>query len=102
MSETCQELIGLKNSIELILNRPFNQMTLWCNNKAAESCAKTDGGNRLRHMTELREHYVKECVGMKRVKIRWIATEYQIADVFTKPLPLISHDKCTKSIMNLN
>jgi len=52
-------------------------MTLWCDNKAAESCAKTDGGNRLRDMTEVREHYVKECSRMKRVKIRWLATEYR-------------------------
>ena len=61
-SEACQELIALDTSLRLILNTTFCPITLWCDNKAAEATAKMSGSGKLRHMTEIKEHYILECV----------------------------------------
>ena len=84
MSDACRESIALDNSLKLILNESFAPMTLWCDNKAAERNVETSGGNKLRHMTEVRENYVKECVRGKLIKIDWVASKEQLADIFTK------------------
>lgn len=75
-------------------------MSLWCDNKAAEASAKTGGGTKLRHMTEVREHYVKECVNRNLVTVKWIASKDQIADILTKPLSFELHKRLTGRILN--
>lgn len=100
MSEACQDLMALHKSLSAMLNRVFYPIMLKCDNKAAEACAKSDGGTKLRHMTETREDYVKDCLQSKWMKIQWIPSQRQIADVFTKPLSFQLHAKMTSKIMN--
>ena len=75
-------------------------MTLFCDNMAAQVCAKTNGGNKLRYMVERRHHYVKECVNNNYVKILWIESKEQLADIFTKPLEKNVHCKLPNQILN--
>lgn len=100
MSEACQELIALEQSIKIMINKSFYPMKLWCDNKGAEVNAKTSGGNKLRHMTEVREDYVKQCVERKLVTVHWISSKNQIADIFTKPLSFDLHKHLTDRILN--
>lgn len=101
MSEACQELVAMNNSLKIILDKPFYPVQLWCDNKAALASAQTSGGNKLRHMTETREHYVKECVDRNLVKINWVSSKDQVADIFTKPLAFELHERLTSRIMNI-
>ena len=77
-------------------------MVLWCDNKAAETCSKSRGSNRLRHMTDIKENYVKECVQRNLVEVRWVASKEQISDIFTKSLASELHAKLIKLILNLD
>jgi len=76
-------------------------MKLWCDNKAAEYSSKVSGSNKLRHIPDLKEHYVRQCVDKGFVNVFWIKSKEQIADVFTKPLPFNLHVLLTNSIMNV-
>lgn len=69
MSEAYQETMSLHNSVSIMLNERLYPITLYCENMSAISCVKVNGVNRLRHMVERREHYIKECV-----KRNYIAT----------------------------
>ena len=100
MSETCRELISLENSLKFIFYDSFCPMTLWCDNKAAAANAETNGGNKLRHISVISEHYVRQCVERNQVKIKWISTRDQIADIFTKPLSFELHKRLSNIIMN--
>ena len=51
-------------------------------------------------MTDIKEHYVRECVERKLVKVNWLASKRQIADVLTKPLSFDLHLNLIKLIMN--
>ena len=52
MSEACQELMSLHNSVSFIVRQNLYPTKLYCDNMAAQVCAKTNGGNKLRHMVE--------------------------------------------------
>uniref|UniRef100_A0ABD2X5Q2 Reverse transcriptase Ty1/copia-type domain-containing protein n=1 Tax=Trichogramma kaykai TaxID=54128 RepID=A0ABD2X5Q2_9HYME len=100
MSIACQELIGLHQSIKLLLDRDLTPLTLYCDNMAAEaSCLVCS--NKLRHDIEIKYHYVRECVVKNLVKVVWIRSRDQLADIFTKPLPLELHHRLTELIVNI-
>lgn len=68
MSNAFQEAIGLDLTLRRVLERSLLPITLKCDNTAAVTCATTSGQNRLRHITFITEHYVKECVKENHVK----------------------------------
>ncbi|KAL7287182.1 hypothetical protein TKK_0018614 [Trichogramma kaykai] len=75
-------------------------MVLHCDNKAPEPSAVVGCSNKLRHVVEIRYYYVRECVSKELVKISWICSKDQIADIFTKPLSLKLHNKLAEEILN--
>ena len=52
-------------------------------------------------MTDIKEHYVRECVERQLICMKWIASKKQEADVMTKPLSFELHAKLVKLISNL-
>ncbi|KAL7298918.1 hypothetical protein TKK_0008023 [Trichogramma kaykai] len=100
MSIACQELIGLHQSIKLMLDRDLTPMTLHCDNMAAEACCLVCS-NKLRHVIEIKYHYIRQCVSKNLIKVKWVCSRDQLADIFTKPLALELHNKLTGSIVNM-
>ena len=100
MIEGSQETVSILNSIKLILNSNFLPISLWCDNQATIACVQIDGGNKLRHMVEIKRDYVKECVKKNMIKAEWVCSKEQLADIFTKPLPFETHTYLTNKIMN--
>lgn len=124
MSETCQELISLDKSIRQITGKTFFPITVWCDNKSAGDCTKKDGCHKLKmfddnleeikssliereetgnrkHMAETHGDFVKQCVDQNKVKIEWIETKENLADIMTKPLPLETFRYLRDRIVNL-
>lgn len=50
-------------------------------------------------VTEVHEEYVKQFAERGFVRIKWIESKEQRADIFTKPLPSESHNKLTSLIL---
>ena len=99
MSEACQEVMSLHNSVSIMLGTRLYPITLYCDNMSAISCAKVSGSNRLRHMVERKEHYIKECIKKNYIEVRWVSSKMQLADIFTKPLPYIIHKDLTLKLL---
>ena len=102
MSQCCQEIVSIDLSISRLLGRSILPAKLKCDNQAAIHCASTNGGNKLRHVTEKHYHYVRECRNLNRVDIKWVLSENQLADILTKPLAFLLHNKLTKKILNID
>lgn len=100
MSDACRELIALDNSLKLILDVSLAPMTLHCDNQAAIASTKTGGGAKLKHMSVVSEHYVRECVNRKFVTINWVRSKEQLADIFTKSLSFALHDQLSVRLFN--
>ncbi|GJW13827.1 retrovirus-related pol polyprotein from transposon TNT 1-94 [Tanacetum coccineum] len=65
----------------------FNKIPLYCDNKSAIAlCYNNVYHSRAKHI-DVRYHFIKEQVEMGIVELYFVRTEYQLADIFTKPLP---------------
>ncbi|GJT12249.1 hypothetical protein Tco_0859291 [Tanacetum coccineum] len=65
----------------------FKKIPLYCDNKSAIalSCNNVQH-SRAKHI-DVRYHFIKENVENGIVELYFVLTEYQLADIFTKPLP---------------
>nr|GEU32276.1 hypothetical protein [Tanacetum cinerariifolium] len=65
----------------------FNKIPLYCDNKSAIAlCCNNVQHSRAKHI-DVRYHFIKEQVENGVVELYFVRTEYQLADIFTKPLP---------------
>ncbi|GJY11984.1 hypothetical protein Tco_0381293 [Tanacetum coccineum] len=64
----------------------FNKIPLYCDNKSAIAlCCNNVQHSRAKHI-DVRYHFIKEQVENRIVELYFVRTEYQLADIFTKPL----------------
>ncbi|GKD95187.1 hypothetical protein Tco_1375024 [Tanacetum coccineum] len=65
----------------------FNKIPMYCDNKSVIAlCYDNVQHSRAKHI-DIRYHFIKEQVKNGIVKLYFVRTEYQLADIFTKPLP---------------
>ncbi|GJV15182.1 retrovirus-related pol polyprotein from transposon TNT 1-94 [Tanacetum coccineum] len=65
----------------------FNKIPLYCDNKSVIAlCCNNVQHLRAKHI-DVRYHFIKEHVENGIVELYFVRTEYQLADIFTKPLP---------------
>jgi hypothetical protein len=68
----------------------FERVSLICDNTSVISLAKKLVlHKRMRHL-ESRHHFLRDHVEKEEIKIRYIDTERQLTDIFTKPLTLLA------------
>ncbi|GJV68562.1 retrovirus-related pol polyprotein from transposon TNT 1-94 [Tanacetum coccineum] len=66
---------------------PFNKIPLYCDNKSAIAlCCNNVQHSRAKHI-DVHYHFIKKQVENGIVELYFFRTEYQLADIFTKPLP---------------
>ncbi|GJZ74435.1 retrovirus-related pol polyprotein from transposon TNT 1-94 [Tanacetum coccineum] len=64
----------------------FNKIPLYCDNKSVIAlCCNNVQHSRAKHI-DIRYHFIKDQVENGIVELYFIRTEYQLADIFTKPL----------------
>ncbi|GJZ24038.1 hypothetical protein Tco_0561497 [Tanacetum coccineum] len=65
----------------------FNKIPLYCNNKSVIAlCYNNVQHSRANHI-DVRYHFIKDQVENGIVELCFVRTEYQLDDIFTKPLP---------------
>ena len=124
MSDACQELISLDKSIRYIIGKTLFPVTVWCDNKSAKDCTEMDGSHKLKtfdetleniqkelalreetghrkHMADTHGDFVKQCVDEEKVKVLWVSTGDNLADIMTKPLPQKAHVYLRDKVTNM-
>ncbi|GKF31676.1 hypothetical protein Tco_0101474, partial [Tanacetum coccineum] len=65
----------------------FNKIPLYCDNKSVIAlCWNNVQHSRAKHI-DVRYHFIKEQVENGIMKFYFVQTEYQLTEIFTKPLP---------------
>ena len=60
---------------------------IFCDNTSAISISKNPVMHSKTKHIPIKYHFVKEKVAEKNIKLEYVGTKEQIADIFTKPLP---------------
>ena len=67
-------------------------ITLYCDNTSAINISKNPVMHTKTKHIAIKYHYVRELVQDKEVKMEYVHTKEQIADIFTKDLPKDAHE----------
>ncbi len=95
------ELAWFRNFlIELkILNNLENSSLIYCDNKSATIIGNEDLANTKTKHIAINYYFIKEAVEKKEIKLSWISSKYQQADIFTKVLGRIAFNKISCMLM---
>ena len=122
-SGVSKEIIALDKPIRDILGKSMYPVNVKCDNSAAGKCTQMEGSHKLKDLDydveeiekRLREReetgkkppmadshgdFMKYCVSKGRIRVTWVSTVNNIADIMTKPLPAPSHTKLRDNLMN--
>lgn len=94
MSASVQEAMYLRNlQIELKLN-DVKSTNIFCDNRSALNLSQASNYSpRTKHI-DIRHHYIREKVQDGSIKFVAVSTDDMAADVLTKGLSSIKHNKC--------
>ncbi|GJY37489.1 retrovirus-related pol polyprotein from transposon TNT 1-94 [Tanacetum coccineum] len=82
----CSQILWMRSQIT-DYGFQFNKIPLYCDNKSAIAlCCNNVQHSRGNHI-DVRYHFIKEQVENGIVELYFVRTKYQLADIFTKPLP---------------
>jgi hypothetical protein len=86
MTHAAKELMWIRTFLSEILRPMDRPVTLQADNNAAICLAKNDVYHpRTKHIA-LRYHYIREVVGNREAILKWVPSELNSADIFTKAL----------------
>ncbi|GKD02126.1 hypothetical protein Tco_1177100 [Tanacetum coccineum] len=86
LSRCCAQILWMRSQLT-DYGFQFNKIPLYCDNKSAIAlCCNNVQHSRAKHI-DVRYHFIKEQVENGIVELYFVRTEYQLADIFTKPLP---------------
>ncbi|GJX03442.1 retrovirus-related pol polyprotein from transposon TNT 1-94 [Tanacetum coccineum] len=86
LSGCCSQILWM-HSYLIDYGFHFNKIPLYCDNKSAVAlCCNNVQHSRAKHI-DIHYHFIKEQVENGIVELYLVRTEYQLADIFTKPLP---------------
>ncbi|GKB96213.1 retrovirus-related pol polyprotein from transposon TNT 1-94, partial [Tanacetum coccineum] len=86
LSGCCAQILWMQSQLTYY-GFQFNKIPLYCDNKSAIAlCCNNVQHSRAKHI-DVRYHFIKDQVENVIVELYFVRTKYQLADIFTKPLP---------------
>ena len=87
LTESSKELIWLKNVLEnKCLNLNLKDCTLYCDNQASINFANSPLENQRTKHIDVRYHFIRNLIYDTVFKLKYVKSELNMADIFTKPL----------------
>ncbi|GJX49754.1 hypothetical protein Tco_0276599 [Tanacetum coccineum] len=85
MSGCCAQILWMRSQLT-DYGLGFNKIPMYCDNKSVIAlCCNNVQHSRSKHI-DIRFHFIKEHVENGVIELYFVNTEYQLADIFTKPL----------------
>ncbi|GJW92647.1 hypothetical protein Tco_0170200 [Tanacetum coccineum] len=85
LSGCCAQILWMRSQLTNY-GFGFNKIPMYCDNKSAIAlCCNNVHHSRSKHI-DIRFHFIKEHVENGAIKLYFVNTEYQLADIFTKSL----------------
>lgn len=99
LSEATRESIFLQNFYsEILAKKKIQQMIINGDNQSALKLTENHVfHDRLKHI-DIKYHFVREQVEKDRIQLKYLSTEEMLADIFTKGLGKVKHNKCLQGL----
>ena len=95
----CSQILWIKHQLE-DYNLRYHKIPILCDNTSAINLAKNPiQHSRSKHI-DIKHHFIRDHVQKGDIKLSFVNTEDQIADVFTKPLAE-DHFCYIKNLLNM-
>lgn len=89
LSSTASEVVWLQSLFkELGVALDSDPSIVWCDNMGASALASNSVFHARTKHIEVDVHFISEKIAAKLIEVRYVPTEEQIADLFTKPLTI--------------
>jgi histone deacetylase 1/2 len=88
LANAIAELIWVQSLLQQLGVSQQRPPVLWCDNIGATYLSSNPLFHARTKHIEVDYHFVRERVAQKRLHIKFILSKDQLADIFTKPLPL--------------
>ena len=98
LANATTELIWVQSLLQelgILQDRP---PILWCDNIGATYLSSNPVFHAHTKHIEVEYHFVRERVAQKLLHIKFISSRDQLADIFTKPLPLPQFEACRRNL----
>jgi hypothetical protein len=83
----CTQVLWMKQTLQDIQVEYDEPIPIFCDNTSAISISKNPVmHSKMKHIP-IKFHFLREQVTEKNIKVEYVGTKEQIADIFTKPLP---------------
>jgi hypothetical protein len=98
-----QEVIWMRQfigEILKVLNKALDEAsTVYCDNQAAVSISTNDVHHHRTKHIDIKYHFIRDHVQNKVVKMEWLPTHEQVADILTKPLEKVKFMNCRMKLL---
>jgi histone deacetylase 1/2 len=92
------EIIWIEALLKELGVRQRSPPVLWCDNIGATYLSTNPVFHARTKHIEIDFHFVRERVARKLLQVRFVSSKDQLADIFTKPLPLPLFDECKRNL----
>jgi histone deacetylase 1/2 len=96
------ELIWVQSLLRELRVSQSQSPVLWCDNIGATYLSANPVFHARTKHIEVDYHFVRERVARRQLRIKFISSKDQLADIFTKPLPLPQFEACRRNLTLLD
>jgi histone deacetylase 1/2 len=98
VADATAELIWVESLLQKLGVSQPRPPVLWCDNIGAMFLSSNPVFHARTKHIEIDFHFVRERVSQKLLQIKFISSKDQLADIFTKPLPLPMFEVCRRNL----
>ena len=86
-THAAKEAIWLRSFVSEVTGKPEKPLTISCDNQGAIALSKDNKFHSRTKPTGLRYHFIREAVEDGKINMKYVPTDNNVADIFTKALP---------------
>jgi hypothetical protein len=83
----CTQVLWMKQTLTDIQVEYDEPIPIYCDNTSAISISKNPVMHSKTKHIPIKYHFLREQVAEKNIRVEYVGTKEQVADIFTKPLP---------------
>jgi hypothetical protein len=87
VTSCCTQVLWMKQTLTHIQVEYDDPIPIYCDNTSAINISKNPVMHSKTKNIPIKYHFLQEKVAEKNIRVEYVGTKEQVADIFTKPLP---------------